>query len=221
MKRLLLFAVMLAWCAVLLAARMMRTGSPTFVFLVWNLFLAAIPLVASMALERARGQVMRSGLFAMWLLFLPNAPYIVTDLLHLRVRPPVPLWYDLALLLSAAGTGLLMGYASVVIVHRMVARLYGKLAGWSVAIASLLLSAFGMYLGRFLRWNSWDIITAPGALLTDIAIRVLNPFDHPKTLAVTAIFGVLLTLGYLALRLFADQQGYDPRTTVVQAKKVD
>jgi uncharacterized membrane protein len=204
MKRLILFAAMLSWCAALLVVRVERTGSLTFAFLVWNLFLAAIPLVMARLWERANewgaGVAVQGSLAALWLLFLPNAPYIVTDLLHLRVRPPMPLWYDLALLLSAAGTGLLMGYASVVIVHRIVARRYGALAGWTVAIASLLLSSFGMYLGRFLRWNSWNVLTTPGALLNDVAVRVLDPFAHPKTVAVTAVFGVLLTLGYVALQ---------------------
>ncbi|MEA2490515.1 MAG: hypothetical protein QOH21_2307 [Acidobacteriota bacterium] len=204
MKRLFLFAAMLFWCAALLVLRIERTGSLMFVFLVWNLFLAVIPLAAALLFERLRergaGTVLQAGLLGAWLLFLPNAPYIVTDLLHLRVRPQVPLWYDLALLLSAAGTGLLMGYASVVIVHRIVARQYGAFAGWSVAVMSLVLSSFGMYLGRFLRWNSWNVVTAPGALLTDVVSRVLNPFDHPKTIAVTAIFSVLLTLGYVALQ---------------------
>lgn len=139
----------------------------------------------------------------MWLAFLPNAPYILTDFVHFRHRPPVPLWYDLALLLSCAGTGLLLGYASLANVQSFIARRFGPRVGWLTAVASLVLSAFGIYLGRFLRWNTWDMVTNPIALLTDVAPRVLNPFAHPRTTGVTVVFGGMLVLGYVAAKGWA------------------
>lgn len=196
-----------AWIAVLLLARVWITGSLFGLFLVWNLVLAAVPLVASSVLVRldaggaGAGRLLAVG--AVWLLFLPNAPYILTDLVHLGARPPVPFWYDLTLLLSAGGTGLLAAYVSLADVQSVVARRLGTRVSWAIAIGSLFLSGFGIYLGRELRWNSWDIIAAPGALLADIADRVLDPLGHPATVVMTVVFGGMLTLGYLVLRALA------------------
>jgi uncharacterized membrane protein len=205
--RIALIGVLLGWCAALIGLRILRTGTVSFAFLVWNLFLAFIPmLMASLLLEAHRRRlpaVFQAGCFALWLLFLPNAPYILTDLVHLAPRPPVPLWYDLALLLSCAGTGLLLGYASVAVVQAVVAEQFGRVAGWLVAIGSLALSGFGIYLGRFMRFNSWEVVTDPRQLLADVAGRLLHPRAHLSTFAVTLIFGGALTLGYLALRVLA------------------
>jgi uncharacterized membrane protein len=221
-KRLLPFVALLGWCTVLLSLRMERSNSPSYAFLVWNLFLAAVPFGAALVLEaldklRHGGQAIlpvRTGRIAgpplewccltVWLLFLPNAPYIVTDLVHLRQRSGIPLWYDILLLISSAGTGLLLGYASVMIVQRIITRRYGAVRGWIVAVSALMLSAFGVYLGRFLRFNSWDVISDPLPVFAEIASRLMNPFDYPRTFAVTALFGVALTLGYVALHAVAE-----------------
>jgi len=206
--RMALLGLLFLWCAALLALRVARTGRLTFAFLVWNLFLAFIPLLmASLLAEAHRRRLtwwFQTACFTVWLLFLPNAPYMLTDLLHLMPRPPVPLWYDLALLLSCAGTGLLLGYASVAMVQAVVADRFGRFAGWLVALGSLLLSGFGIYLGRFLRWNSWEVLSDPRLLFADVAARLLHPRAHLGTVAVTLIFGGLVMLGYLALRILAD-----------------
>src|SRR6185295_15605158 len=159
-----------------------------YLFLIWNLFLAGIPLVASTFLRLARHWrlplIIQAGCLGLWLLFLPNAPYILTDLLHLTAQSPAPAWYDLALLLSCAGTGLLVGYLSLIDVHDIVAASLGKAMGWLLALSSLFLSGFAIYLGRFLRWNSWDVLTRP-TILFDIADGVVHPASHSRTLAVT------------------------------------
>jgi uncharacterized membrane protein len=214
-KRIAVFAVLLMWCAALLALRLARSHTASYAFLVWNLFLAAIPFWASLVLEKLdawrRMRPVQWASLVVWLLFLPNAPYIITDFVHLRVRPPIPLWYDILLLLSSAGTGLLLGYASVMIVHRIVARHYGVVAGWATTLIALFLSAFGMYLGRFLRWNSWEALTDPLPLFSDIAHRMMNPLQHPKTFAVTGLFGIALCLGYIALDVLAESMAREER----------
>jgi len=187
-KRLLTFAVLLVWCAALLVLRGMRADNTFFFFLVWNLVLAVIPFASAEIFARARWRSTRFASFVVWLLFLPNAPYILTDFIHLRDRPPVPLWYDVLLLFSCAGTGLLLGYGSVMLVRRAVARRYGVRTGWSVATLSILLSAFGIYLGRFVRFNSWEVVTDPMPLFADIAYRLTNPMQHPRTFAVTILY---------------------------------
>jgi len=203
-RRIWIVAALLAWCAVLIGCRMHFSGTGIYRFLLWNLFLALLPLLfgwAVRALDRRGGASFLLGvLFACWLLFLPNAPYVTTDLLHLAPKGAVPLWYDLALLLSCAGTALALGYLSLIDVHGVVARRFGERTGWCMAIVSLFLCGFGIYLGRFERWNSWEIVTRPQPLVVDILDRLLHPHAHLRTWGVTVLFGVGLSLGYLLLR---------------------
>lgn len=206
-RRLALAALLGGWVAALFLVRVWATGSLFGLFLGWNLFLAAVPLLASTALVRldARGAPLGVllGVGAVWLAFLPNAPYILTDLVHLEVRPPVPFWYDLGMLLSGAGVGLLSGYVSLADVQGVIARRRGVLAGWATSVGVLFLSAFGIYLGRELRWNSWDVVAAPDALAADILSRAANPLADPTTVVMTLVFGGMLTLGYVALHALA------------------
>ena len=213
-RRLRLGVLLALWVGALIVTRVGLTGSGFGLFLVWNLVLAAVPLAASTAIVRldARGAGAGSlfGLGAVWLLFLPNAPYILTDLVHLAYRPPVPFWFDLALLLSAGGLGLLSGYVSLSDVQRVVARRVGPRVAWAGSVAVLFLSAFGIYLGRELRWNSWDVVAAPGTLAADIVALVLNPLAHPTTVVMTLVFGGMLTLGYVVLHELARPSGLQP-----------
>jgi uncharacterized membrane protein len=213
-KRIIVFILLLAWCGALLALRRIRSHDGSFDFIPWNLFLAVIPAIAAMLFERSTNTAFRVIVFIVWLLFLPNAPYILTDFVHLAPRPNVPLWFDIALLGSAAATGLLLGYMSVVDVQTAIARSFGKAAGWFVAIAALLLTGFGIYLGRFLRWNSWDPLASPEQLFEEIARKTWNPVAHPRTIGVTFVYGVGITLGYVALRTIAATLPRDkwPRT---------
>ena len=204
--RLLLFGMLLSWCAALLLFRFVRSGSFALRFLAWNLFLAAIPAVAAWFFARAMAKdssrIEQVGLFVIWLVFLPNAPYIITDFVHLKARPGIPLWYDTALLISCAGTGLLLGYTSIADVQAAITRRFSAFVGWVLVIAAVLLSGFGIYLGRFLRWNSWDTVASPNQLFPEIADRLINPLSHPQAVGVTAVYGVGLFLGYVALRFW-------------------
>lgn len=215
-RRIAVFGLLLAWCGALLALRLSRSNTFLFAFLAWNLFLAAIPFAASLAIEvldrYRRVRPLQWMAFVIWLLFLPNAPYIITDFIHLKPRPPIPLWYDVLLLLSCSGAGLLLGYASVMTVHRIITRHYGVFTGWATALIALFLSAFGIYLGRFLRWNSWEAFTDPLPLFHDIASRLMNPLQHPKTFAVTGLFGIALCVGYIALDVVVESESERQRS---------
>ncbi len=204
-RRILVFGALLAWCVALLLVRAVRANSLAFAFLAWNLFLAAVPAVAAWLFARAAKQRAAGPLqllwFVVWLAFLPNAPYLVTDFLHFAPSPPVAPWYDLALLGSCTGTGLLLGYTSLADVQAVIARRFSERLGWGLAVAALLLSGFGIYLGRFLRWNSWDALANPLALLADIAQRLADPHSRPQVLGVTLVYGIALLLGYVALRV--------------------
>ena len=196
-RRAVVLAVLLAWCAALYFVRVLRSGSIVYAFLMWNLLLASIPLYATARLERQRSAPMQALWLAIWLAFLPNAPYIVTDFVHLRPRPSIPLWYDIALLASCAATGVLLGYASVADVQRFIARRFGEAKAWACSAFALLLCGAGIYLGRFLRWNSWDVLFNPIAIVTSIRLRVVS---------VTIVYGCGLLLGYLAFHAFASAE---------------
>jgi uncharacterized membrane protein len=186
----------------LLAARIIITGELTYIFLAWNLFLAWIPFAISNALYRNK-KAKRLKLFfllAAWLLFLPNAPYIITDFLHLKERQPIPYWYDVLLLFSASFSGLMLGLLSVQRVDSFLSGRFSKRKVTFIILGSFFLCAFGIYIGRYLRWNSWDIFLNTGELVNDIADRFLNPFDHLRTWSVTIFFGTFLSLIYFSVR---------------------
>jgi uncharacterized membrane protein len=188
------------------AFRVDYTSKVTFVFLLWNIFLAIIPYAISTLLvlfhEKIKNRWVLIIPFICWLCFFPNAPYILTDLFHLKPRTGVPYWYDLALILFFAWNGLMLGYASLIDMQNILTQHFNRWIGWTIAIASLVLGSFGIYLGRYLRWNSWDVISEPKGLLHDIAVRALDPMSHPQTYGVTFIFSAFLVLGYLLIFQF-------------------
>jgi uncharacterized membrane protein len=198
-----LLAILLAWCVTLVLFRIGWTGSDYYLFLLWNLFLACVPLLVSTLLRNAQHRnapdVLQLWLVAVWLLFLPNAPYILTDLVHLHPTGSKQYWYDLGMLLSFAGTGLLLGYTSLFQVHKLLEERFGPSFGWTVAAAAMLASGYGVYLGRIQRWNSWDIITSPRDLFGSIAETVRNPVEHFHIYALSGLFGFGLLAGYATL----------------------
>ena len=193
--------------AMLVAVRVAHTRRLAYAFLVWNLILAWIPLglaVVAQALDawRSRRKATAAGVVCLlaWLVFLPNAPYIVTDLMHLRVQGNRLLWLDLVMLQAFAWTGLAVGFVSLEIVQRWVARRVGTLGSWVFVATAIGLSAFGIYLGRFHRWNSWDVARNPLGLASDIARMVLNPFGHTHVVLFSAAMGGFLLTAYLVVQ---------------------
>ncbi len=182
----------------MLNLRFHLAGNLYYRFMLWNLFLAAIPLGLSLGLMRINRLTLAIPPLGLWLLFFPNAPYVLTDLMHLSEHNAhVPKWLDLLMLLSFGLVSLWFGFQSLRLVQSWFARRFSHATGWCVAIASLVLSGFGIYLGRFLRWNSWDLMRRPHVLLNDIASRFIDPLDHSRTWVFTFGFGTLLILAYL------------------------
>ena len=192
----------LSFTIFLLIVRMVLSGQLTYVFLAWNLFLAWIPFAISQKITGVQNRWKMVLLFGAWLLFLPNAPYIITDFLHLKQRWPIPYWYDILLLFSAALNGLLLGVLSLLKVEKFLADRYGNRISGLLILCSFFLCAFGIYMGRYLRWNSWDIITNPGAIAADILERIFNPFDHFGTWSVTFLFGSFFYVIYYSIKNF-------------------
>jgi uncharacterized membrane protein len=164
-------------------------------YLAWNLMLAWVPWIAARLAVRARGRLAGAAAAAVWLLFLPNAPYLVTDLVHLVPRPPVPFSFDVLLFASFALAGCALGWGSIDAVHARLAGAVGR-AGAAAAVAGVLfLTGFGVYLGRFERWNSWDLLARPRGVLADAA----GALADPRALAFSALFAAFVGAGYLLL----------------------
>lgn len=183
--------------------RIQLTGNTLFTPLSWNLFLAWVPFPLALLVHRAHrrgapGALLVAGLVP-WLLFLPNAPYLLTDFIHLYPRPGVPLWFDAALIGAHAGVGLLVGLVSLLLVHRVAAERWGAAIGWLVSVAALLLSTLGVYLGRVLRFNSWDVVTDPLALLGVVLQRLVDPLGNPRLNLVFGLGSVGLLGCYLVV----------------------
>lgn len=186
----------------LLTARVALTGRLQFGFLLWNLFLAWVPYWLSLAMMAAH-RAGRSGTVLLawgvpWLAFLPNAPYLVTDLVHLRARAGVPLGYDATMLVTFALAGLMLGMVSLRLVHHVAAARAGALWGWVTAVAVLALSAVGIVLGRVYRFNSWDLLLDARGLLQVVARWLRAPLHDPATLAVLGLGAGGLLLAYAA-----------------------
>ncbi len=183
-------------------ARAMLTHRFGFSFLLWNLFLAWVPLGCA-AIADVMFRVHRAKLWqllpvlAVWLIFLPNAPYILTDLVHVLRSHGMVFWYDLVMVLTFALAGLMAGVTSICIVQRIVVSFAGPrlglIAGYAVVVASTMLCGVGMYLGRVLRWNSWDLLVRPDVILPKLARGISNPWDNRHALAFSILFGVLFT----------------------------
>lgn len=210
--RLAVFATLVlasATSTLLVAARVVHTRRLAYVFLVYNLVLAWIPLGLSVLVQALDGlrprtaRIATAASFAAWLAFFPNAPYLMTDLLHLKVQGNRLLWLDLIALQAFAWTGLALGFVSLDIVQRVVARHVGRVASWVFAAAVMGLSAFGIYLGRFQRWNSWDVVRDPLGLFADVAHMVLHPFAHAHVVAFSAVLGAFLLTAYLVVQSLA------------------
>ncbi len=197
----------------------------TFFFLIWNLFLAWIPYWIALVLDffnRMKKTQLASSLattshaslavinsrfekfilfflISMWLIFFPNAPYIITDLLHLRDRQVVPHWYDLMLIVSFAWTGLMLGYCSLFEVQRFLERRFRSWVVWVITLCAIWLGGFGVYMGRFQRWNSWDAMTHPFAVIKQQVHVLANPFDYLNTLGMAIVLSGFLMIGYMTL----------------------
>jgi uncharacterized membrane protein len=195
----------------LYATRVAYSHERTYGFLLFNLLLAALPLFFAgwarheqdgLARAPTSGRRIRwIAALVLWLFFLPNAPYLVSDFVHLRMRSGVPLWYDIVLLSSFAFAGMVYGVVALSIVHDMVRERVGALVGWLFVGAVAGLAGIGIWIGRFLRWNSWDLFIRPHEVLADAASELAHPLRHPTPWGVTLVFAALLFATYASFRL--------------------
>jgi uncharacterized membrane protein len=197
-KSLLPISVALIFSAMILMLRMKLNKSFSFVFLIWNVFLAIIPFVITMYLKTSKNlnKIKLGFAFLIWLAFLPNAPYIVTDLIHIRIGNDSRLWLDVLVLLSFALSGLLLFYTSIIDMQQLLKLKFKKLPTEPIVLVILFLCGFGVYLGRFLRYNSWEIISQPQILISDVFNIIIAPYQHYEAWLFTLGFGVFLVVGF-------------------------
>jgi len=188
----------------LVGARIWWAGNARYGLLLWNLFLAWLPLVfALLACRLAASRGLRDWRFgaaaAAWLVFFPNAPYIFTDVVHLPLSYWAHYWVDLAVILICAVTGLVLGFVSLFLLQSLVTRRWGRTAGWGFVGAVSALSGFGIFLGRFLRFNSWDVFAKPGRLYQSVSGLAAHPPVEPSLAAFPALFALFVFVSYLLL----------------------
>lgn len=198
-----LLTVFLTFIAVLIVARIIYSGSLRYISMSWNIFLAWIPYVLSCYFFQysKKEKWKQVFLFASWLLFFPNALYIVTDLIHLEESTNVPLWYDAVLLFASSFVGLIMAFVSLQKAEYLLNGFYSRrVVNFTIPVI-LFLGSFGVYLGRFQRWNSWDVVHDPIGLGADIWNRFSSPVDNAKTWAITIILTALYSLLYFFIKI--------------------
>jgi uncharacterized membrane protein len=187
----------------LLLGRMLITQSTLFIFMATNLTLAWISFGLAHVLTRFRSQL--SGgqriwfaiLLVAWLGFLPNSFYIITDFIHVRPRGDINQLYDVLMMTSFAFNGFIAGLASMFVVHKLLIRRFGSLLAARFIAVSAFASGFAIYLGRYLRWNTWDVVVNPFGLLFDVSDRLVNPGDHPQAFVTTITFALFIGVSYL------------------------
>jgi uncharacterized membrane protein len=195
------------FCISLVLVRNVHTGNVNFRYLIWNLFLAWIPFALAVFVydrwRRRRTGMLLLTLGGLWLLFFPNAPYIATDFVHLQRDPLAPYWYDAVTIAAFAWMGLLLGFASLYLMQTVVRQWRGAAAGWTFAVLAIGLGSLGIYLGRFLRLNSWDALEHPSVLPRIAHTVARDPFAYQEAIAVTVLFTLALSLAYFLLYSFA------------------
>jgi len=203
-KLTLLLALSITMSLILIGLRIHLFGTETYNFLFRNIFLASISFIVS-SLMLLKAKKLKSGitfyiLLVTWLAFFPNAPYIITDFYHLKYEAPISMWFDIALVMSFVMNGLFMGLVSLMDVQYLVAQRFTARVGWVFSMGALVLSGFAIYIGRFLRFNTWDLVYQPEVILREIGERLTVTHFYPNLFGMPIVFSVFFILGYLIFR---------------------
>jgi len=196
-----LVSISLGFTLVLLAARVFYTGTVMYFFYPWNLFLALVPVFFSGLLLKQKTLNYKSILLlSLWLLFLPNAPYLVTDIFHFEERPPVPFWFDLMLVVSGAWNGILLCMISLLRVERFLKTVCTPKLTGKIMPLIIFLCGYGVYIGRYLRYNSWDVVTEPVGILRMSTHHIHHPFQNLNVWLFTFVFASFLGIIYFTIK---------------------
>jgi uncharacterized membrane protein len=202
----LLLGAATVFCLLLVRARIAYSDTFRYTFLIWNLFLAWIPfmiayLTYSLALRRSALYVVIPISAFLWLIFFPNAPYILTDFQHLSLNNgAAPLWFDVIMLIWCAWTGLLLGVVSLYLMQEIIKREFGRIVGWMFVFVVAALSSAGIYIGRFIRWNSWDVLRNPFGIANALLDQAVDP--SLRSIGFIALYTSFFVFTYITLYAF-------------------
>jgi uncharacterized membrane protein len=193
-----------AFSCLLLCVRIFITGDMTYLFLVWNLFLAFIPFAITQWLP-GNSRFMQSKMkmavvLFVWLLFIPNSFYILTDLFHLDKFDSAPKWFDLLLIFSFAWNGIVLGILSIRRTEIILESITGRSFSLFIIFIVMSLNAFGIYIGRYLRFNSWDILTQPFSLFKEMFEVLFHPLRNKMEWGMIAVYAVFMTVLYITIK---------------------
>lgn len=200
-------AVLVAATLALLALRILVTGTTRYWFIPENLALAAIsPAFAWLLTKELKNRRWLSwqniSISFLWLVFLPNSWYVLTDFIHIFPTGEISQLYDIVLISLTVFIGFILGVASLFLIHRQLRQRFSGVKSYLFVEAAILISSFAIYLGRDLRWNSWDVITNPGGLVINVSDRIIDPLGSPRALNVTLLFFIMINVIYLAFWIF-------------------
>jgi uncharacterized membrane protein len=187
----------------------------SYLFLIRNLLLAWIPLLVALITESLiRTRRIFYFIFPLgcliWLICLPNAPYLLTDFQHLRLYSGSPkIWFDVIMVIWVAFTGLFLGLVSLYVMHRLVKRQFGRTVGWAFVCTAALLSSVGIYIGRFLRFSSWNILLTPSALADDLLKEIVD--SGSRILGFVSLYTLFFVFIYITFYVFGNVLHEDSR----------
>ncbi len=187
------------FCCMLECARIYQSGRIIYVFLLWNLFLAWVPYIIGTYLttpKKYSSAILQWFVFLVWLLFFPNTTYLMSDLIHLHPQWPIPLWYDAFLLNAFAWNGLLLGVFSLQQAHVFLNQRLSPIMAWIGIVVVISLSGLGVYMGRYLRFNSWDVLANPFEIIQTIFTQLIHPFQYHILWLFSAGFAAILMMSY-------------------------
>lgn len=191
----------------LLIIRMISFQTFNYWYLCWNLLLGLIPLVLALILtnqltKRPWVSLPMLVLTAAYVGFLPNSFYIATDFIHVQYASNQTIVFDIVMILLFTLAGLLAGLASVYLVHKeLIKRLGPTKPAWIIG-GLLLACSFALYLGRFLHWNTWDVLANPAGIIFDVSDRVTRPLSSHQLVSSTLLFFIMLSSVYSAFWIF-------------------
>ena len=192
--------LMLAFSFLIVQFRYEQTDVRIFRFFWWNLLLAVIPYLTS---EVLKGSVVRTiPLILVTILFLPNAPYMITDLFHLRTRAEFPMWYDTLLIFWFALVGMALFYLTIFNLEQCFKRFFSPVFAHFLIAVVCFLNGFGIFLGRYLRFNSWDILSNSDDLTEQILDKIINPSANTRAVGITLLYGATMLVGFWMIKLY-------------------
>lgn len=197
------FAILSLTSLGLFGLRVQLTDTTRYYFIPGNLLLAWAGLLLGWNLARRMAKQSWSswpvwGSAVLWLFFLPNTWYTLTDFLHVFPTGEISELFDITLMSSFVWCCFLMGLTSLYLVHKQLLKRFSARQAYSLAQAAILLASFAIYLGRVLRWNSWDVLTNPSGLLINVGDRLVDPLAHPSAINITGLFFIFISLTYCA-----------------------